>query len=110
MHLPRCEDVLISKEKLLNYVLSETHSTGRFKAKFFHKVGFTKTKVDLLEQTLRKIARVEAVKEEIMSEYGVKYVIDGEINAPVGKTVKVRTIWIVEKGQTRLRFVTVYPV
>ena len=50
------------------------------------------------------------VKESIVSEYGTKYVIDGSIETPSGNVVKVRTIWIIEKGQDRPRFVTVYPI
>lgn len=110
MKLPNASKVTIPKEKLIDYILSETHSTGKSKAKFFRKIGFIETNVKLFEKALRKIAKSEEVKKEIISEYGTKYILDGKIDSPSGKAVEVRTIWIIEKGQNRPRFVTVYPV
>lgn len=110
MKLPNLKNVIISREKLIDYVLSETHATGKFKARFFRKLGFDETNVPLFEKTLRKIAKSQEVADIISSEYGTKYIIDGEIDTPRGKTTRIRTIWIIEKGQISPRFVTVYPV
>lgn len=110
MKLPNSNKAIIPKEKLTDYVLSETHSTGKFKARFFRNLGFDETNIQILEGFLRKIAISGNVKDEIISPYGIKYVLDGKIEAPAGKSVKIRTIWIIEKGQNRPRFVTVYPV
>lgn len=65
---------------------------------------------DLLKQGLLTIARTEEVKEAVSSMHGVKYVIDGLLQTPAGEAVKVRTIWIIDKGHTSPRFVTTYPV
>lgn len=110
MKLPGYNSVFISKVKLTDYVLSETHTTGKSKAKFFRKLGFFETNVGLFEKALRKLIKSEEVKDEIVSEYGIKYIVDGKINTPIGKTVRIRTIWIIENGQKRPRFVTVYPL
>lgn len=109
MKLPNSKNVSIPKEKLTKYVLSETHSVGKFKAKFFRKLGFNETNVNSFEESLRAIAPKE-VKEEISTAYGTKYLIDGEIKTPSGKVIKVRTVWILEGGQKKPRFITVYPV
>lgn len=53
---------------------------------------------------------MDDIQEAVSSMHGVKYVIDGLLQTPDGETVKVRTIWIIDKGQTRPRFVTTYPV
>lgn len=110
MRLPQGNQAIITKEKLLDYILSETHSTGRFKAKFFRSIGFNETNVRLLEKILIKIAKSEEIENFSVSEYGVKYVLESDIDSPIGKIVKIRTIWIIEKGQTKPRFITIYPI
>lgn len=110
MKLPNSDRVIISREKLINYILSKTHSTGKFKARFFQNLGFNQTNVSFFETILRTMANSEEIKETIPSVYGAKYILDGKVNTPSGKTIKLRTIWIIEKGQIRPRFITVYPV
>lgn len=110
MKLPNGSKAIIPKEKLLDYVLSEIHATGKFKAKFFRKLGFDETNVRIFEKVLRKLAKSQEVTDVVSSEFGTKYIVDGEIDTPSGKVVNVRTIWIIEKGQNRPRFITVYPV
>lgn len=110
MKLPNSNKAIISPDKLIDYILSETHATGKFKAKFFRKRGFNETNIRLFEKALRKLAKSREVTDVVSSEFGAKYVIDGEMDIPRGKIVNVRTIWIIEKGQINPRFVTVYPV
>lgn len=110
MKLPHAKNVVIAKEKLVNYILSETHPTGKFKAKIFRKIGFDESKVNSFEKGLKQIADSEEVVEEIRSEYGTKYIIDGQIKGSVGKAIKVRTIWIIELGKIKPRFITIYPL
>ncbi len=110
MKLPNSKNAIISKDKLTDYLLSETHATGKFKAKFFRNLGFDETNVDLLEESIRKLAQGNDIKEESSSPYGRKYVIDGKIDTPSERHITVRTVWIIEKGQKRPRFITIYPV
>ena len=56
MKLPNGKNAIVSKEKLTDYLLSETHATGKFKAKFFRNLGFDETNANLFEETIRKIA------------------------------------------------------
>lgn len=104
------KQVIISQDKLIDYVLSETHATGKFKAKFFRNLGFNETNIHLFEKALHKLAKSQEVTDVVSSKYGTKYIIDGPIDTPRGKVVNVRTIWIIERGQFNPRFVTVYPV
>lgn len=110
MKLPHGDQAVISREKLLGYILSESHATGKFKAKFFRKLGFNKENVAVFEKTLRDIAKSSEISNELSSPFGIKYTIDSEINTPTGKLAKITTVWIVEKDQIRPRFITVYPV
>jgi hypothetical protein len=43
------------------------------------------------------------------SPHGLKYILDGKIETPCGKTPTVRTIWIVDRGTEAPRLVTAYP-
>ncbi len=110
MKLPNRRNVVIPKEKLKKYLLSQTHATGKFKARFFRNLGFDKTNVGLFENSIYKIAQEQSIKQELLSTYGVKYIIDGKIKTPNGGVIKVRTVWIIEKSQKSARFITLYPV
>jgi hypothetical protein len=45
-----------------------------------------------------------------MTQYGVNYVVDGSLATPIGITVNVRTVWIIEAGEEEPRFVTAHPL
>ena len=77
MKLQNKENAYIPLSKLLNYLLSETHSVGKSKAKYLRSVGFNETNVNLLKEELLAVAKSEDVKEEMSSLHGVKYIIDG---------------------------------
>lgn len=110
MKLPNRENAYIPSLKLKAYLLSETHSVGRSKAKFLRSMGFNESNVDLLKQGLLSITNYEEVKEAISSPHGIKYIIDGSIQTPIGSFIRIRTVWIIDKEQERPRFVTAYPV
>lgn len=57
MKLPLRETAYIPKEKLTDYILSETHADGKLKAKLFRKFGFNEANVSLLEKLLLNIAQ-----------------------------------------------------
>lgn len=110
MRLPNAENAWVDQSKLSGYLLSEAHPVGRSKARFFRGVGFHEENVATLEQALLEIARTEEVAATITSAHGVKYVIDGSVVAPSGRGVRLRTVWIVDAGRDRPRFVTAYPL
>lgn len=110
MKLPNSSKASIPEEKLIDYVLSETHYVGKFKAKFFSKLGFDAANINFFKKSLLKIAKTEEVTDEIVTPYGTKYILDGALGNPLGRKVKVRTLWIIEKGKSIPRFITVYPV
>lgn len=109
MQLPNQENAFINPTKLTGYLLSETHSVGKSKAKFFRDLGFNEDNVDILEQELLKVARSQEVTETISTEHGSKYVMVGTINTPSGRTVNILTVWIIDIGKENPRFVTARP-
>jgi hypothetical protein len=109
MKLPNSENVIIPREKLSEYLLSESHLVGRWKAKFFRSVGFGHEQVDALRDALMLLAKTGEVVVVIPTEYGIKYVVEGWIESPDKQRALVRTVWVVEEGENRPRLVTVYP-
>ncbi len=110
MKLPNREKAYIPLPKLHNYLLSKIHSIGKWKAGFFLSLGFDATKVDELERDLVAIAHSEDISEVIPSVHGTKYVVDGLLQAPNGRSVQMRTVWIIDAGEDQPRFVTAYPL
>lgn len=102
--------IIVPPEKLREYLLSETHPVGKSKAKFFRSLGFNETNIEDFIEGLLSIARSDKVDKVMSTKYGVKYIIDGIIHTPIGSIVKIRTIWIVEKGLGYKRFITAYPI
>lgn len=110
MKLPHREKAYIPPSKLTDYLLSETHPIGRSKARFLRAAGFDETNVEMLAQGLMAIAHSEEVEEAVPSPHGMKYAIDGTLQTPTGSAAQIRTVWIIDTGQDRPRFITAYPV
>jgi hypothetical protein len=109
MRLPNAELAEINPAKIGAYLLSETHPVGRSKARFFREAGFDESTIDLLSRGLLHIARTQEVVETSATVHGLKYVVEGGLDAPTGRRLRLRTVWIVDRGQERPRFVTAYP-
>jgi Domain of unknown function (DUF6883) len=109
MQLPNSLQAYIPSEKLSAYLLSETHAVGKAKATFFRALGFNETNTHVLEHELLTLAHSAPVQEMVSSPHGVKYVIDGTLTTPSGTSSRIRTVWILETGETNPRFVTAYP-
>ena len=107
--LPYHENAYVPAAKLTEYLLSETHPVGKSKARFFREVGFDDTNPDALEQALLEIPRKEDVAETVTSVYGTKFIVEGMLNTPARGPLPLRTVWILEPGDDRPRFVTAYP-
>jgi hypothetical protein len=110
MKLPTRTRAYVPSAKLMGYLLSETHKDGKSKAKLLRRLGFNEENVELLERNLLNIAQSEEVSEVISSTFGIKYIIDGLLETPSGKFVKMQTVWIIESAQQDPRFVTAYPL
>jgi hypothetical protein len=110
LEFPNRGNAYIPLSKLKEYLLSETHSVGKSKAKLLRSFGFNETNINMLMQGLISIAHLGEVKDVLSSPHGVKYVIDGSLRTPAGGSINIRTIWITDKDQVRPRFVTAYPV
>lgn len=110
MELPNKSQAYISTSKIVDYLLSETHAVGKSKAKFFRSFGFDETNTAQFGHGLITIAQTEPVTESTETSFGTKYVIDGNLETPNGVTIYLRTVWIIENGDTIPRLVTAHPL
>jgi hypothetical protein len=106
--LPGADKAVVSRVKLTDYLLSETHPVGRFKAKFFASLGYSVDDWQTLEGDIRSLLEGEAWESE-RTPYGTKYEVVGELNGPSGGATRIVTVWIILRGEDTPRFVTAYP-
>ena len=109
MKLPNGPLVLVGREKITDYLLNSSHPDHSGKAQFFASMGFQASDWEALARALRKLAQTADVAAYLKSVHGVKYILDGAIETPCGRTPTVRTVWIVDRGRNCPRLVTAYP-
>ena len=108
MKLPGADQVPIDDPKARGYLLSPTHFVGRFKARLFGALGFSEATADRFVAELRRIAADGEVDDVEDTEFGRKYTVPGDLQGPAG-AAQVLTVWILERGQTQVRLVSVRP-
>jgi hypothetical protein len=109
MRIPGAELATVDPAKVRDYLLSPEHSVGRFKAKFFDSIGYSRDDWQLLAAALRAIAASEDATPGDKTAFGDKYEVRGSLVGPSGRGAKVVTVWIVLKDESAPRFVTAYP-
>ena len=110
MKVPNAEHAVVTRAKVVGYLLSETHSDGRHKAAFFRRFGLMADHWQVLADALRRhVAEHEAVGEE-SSAFGRRFVVEGIMTMPDGRTPQVRTIWFLRSGESSPCLVTAYPL
>lgn len=110
MKLPNCEQATVPREKLTEYLLSPDHPDGRDKAAFFSRVGFSIAAWQILAEALLRHAAVHEVARIADNEFGKRYVVEGPLDAPDGRTPLVRSVWFVAFGNELPRLVSAYPL
>jgi hypothetical protein len=110
MKLPNHERAAVPKSKIVGYLLSDSHAIGRHKAVFFKAVGFSEENwSEMATALLRHAAEYDIAKIED-SPFGMRYVVEGIMATPDGRTPWVRTIWFIDTGADAPRFVSAYPL
>lgn len=108
MKLPNPEKAVIADEKIRDYLLSESHPIGRFKASLFRGLGYRQSDWDRLRADLKEFLTEEATPRE-STTYGQKYEIRRQLLGPNGKSIYLVAAWIVLWNEDFPRFVTAYP-
>jgi len=110
MKLPNAEKAQVPEAKITGYLLSFVHEDGRSKAAFFTRFGFSASEWRSLALALITHATNHAVVNVEPSPFGTRYVIEGVIHAPDGRSPEIRSIWFIEREDMKPRFVMVYPL
>jgi hypothetical protein len=100
---------LVERGKIVDYLLNPAHPDNGGKAPFFMALGFRREAWETLAAALRRLALNSPVTQNMETVHGKKYIVDGVIETPVGKTPVVRTVWIINSGFDVPRLVTAYP-
>ena len=109
MKLPNATLALVERQKITEYLLNREHPDNGGKADFFIGLGFSAEDWETLAEALRSLAVDAEVTHRVESLHGKKYIVVGKIESPVGKARVVRTVWLVDLGETIPRLVTAYP-
>ena len=110
MNLPNAGEATIAREKIVEYLLSPTHSAGRSKAAFFAKHGFSAQDWQALAAALRAHAADNELSRVEITAHGTRFVIDGPLGAPDGERLNVRSVWFISRGAAVPRFATAHPL
>lgn len=109
MKVPGAQFALVEERKVRLYLLAPVHPQGAAKARFFATLGFHPSIWRQLAAALRRHVGEHDYQKHLASPYGVKYIVRGPLRTPAGASVELISIWIVEHGRKRPRFVTAYP-
>lgn len=108
MKLPHLDQAFVETQKITDYLLSEEKSGG--KSAFFIAMGFSLAQPDVLRKALLAHAAAHEVVRRSATAHGVKYIVDGTMSMPDGRSAQVRSVWIVDTGSEAPRLVTAYPL
>jgi len=64
----------------------------------------------VLANALRRHAAENEVAKIEQTTFGTRYVVDGPLSTPSGRSVNVRVVWFVEHAEMIPRLVTAYPL
>ncbi|WP_414644561.1 DUF6883 domain-containing protein [Bradyrhizobium sp.] len=107
--LPYLDRAVVPEAKIINYLLSVSHSSGRAKARFLKGFGFRDQDWLTLREAIVAHARTNDITASHRTHFGTRYEIDGPLPTPAGRTPIVRVVWFVEAQENVPRLVTLIP-
>jgi hypothetical protein len=109
MKLPNLQLAQVRREKIVNYLLSSTHPDGRGKCFFFMHFGFRPETWEQLADALIQHASDHDVTSQEQTIWGIRYVIEGPLRCPDGRSPFVRAVWFIDFTDNAPHLVTAYP-
>ena len=107
MPIPDAADVVVPREKVVNFLLDPDHPENKGRAPLLVRLGYTMEDWERLAEDLRRMA-MESDSIEAPSPYGRRFRVVGNLNGPTGSRAW-RTIWEIPHGADAAFFVTAYP-
>ena len=105
MQLPR--DAIIAPEKLTDYLLRTRDDHDKWG--FLAVAGYLSAHAVRLESDIREQLLPMPATPAGVNPYGEKFVIRGNLTGPNGRTLRVLSVWMLEKATGLTKFVTLYP-
>lgn len=103
--------LFIDRRKIEHYLLNRNHPDGGGKAKFFYSFGFDIRNTKIFEKALITHYLLYNEECEVMeSEFGSKFIIKGDLETPIGRSVLLKSIWLKPHDSEIIKLVTVYPI
>ena len=110
MRMPNAGQAIVDVEKLRNYCLNPRHPRGRHKARVFRStLGLTDQHAEELQAALLAATLEEDATPTERDDYGQRYVLDFMMRGPRGQA-RVRSSWIVRRGEDFPRLTTCYVI
>ena len=109
LKLPNADRAVIPREKLYGYLLSSAHPVGRFKARFFARLGYRSDTWQRFDADLRSQHLSQDASLVETNEFGRKYEIRAILKGPLGPPELVVSVWFIPKDEDTPRLVTAYP-
>jgi len=109
MKLPGADNLIVEREKIVDYLLNASHPDNSGKAEFFLDLGFKRSHWQLMAAAFRNAVANQSISKIMASPHGTKCIVEGRVETPNGKAPWVRTVWIVDFGKDEPRLVTDYP-
>ena len=107
--LPNVDAAYVEPAKIVDYLLNSGHNVGGPKSLFFESFGFSGEQPQVFEAALLVHAREKDALAQPITPHGQKFEIIGPMHCPDGRLAWVKTIWIINTGQTAPRLVTAIP-
>lgn len=108
MRLPRAEDAVVDIDKLREYCLNPDHRVGANKARVFRSaLGLTAADAEVLRDELLSAAREKDALAFGDRRFGDQYRIDFDLTY-AGRSAKLRSLWIVRRGEDFPRLTSCY--
>jgi hypothetical protein len=105
-NLPHCENAIIDLAKLRDYCLNTDHPRGRHKARVFREaLGLSIDNAEWLRQNLLEGIQIHPAEQQDTDGFGSRWRVDLPLTRQ-GKSVVVRTGWIIKTGEQFPRLIT----
>src|SRR4051794_39366453 len=107
--LPNAHLAVIDESKITEYLLSDSHPTGRSKAAYFRQFGFQASSWRILRDALVGHLETSEITSVVKSEFGTKYIVEGVLCTPDCREPRIIVVWFVATGTIVPKLVTAYP-
>ena len=104
------DNLIVEESKISDYLLDLEHRIGGAKARFFMGFGFDASRPVEFAECLKSHAASNPVVSVGDTGYGTKWVVEGPITCPDGRSPGIRTVWILDSGREFPRLVSAYPL